>query len=472
MLEKVGLCPPFLLRKTISNIEDVKMKRKALSSFIMALGLFIGSAEVSAANFQVITSEGVGVEASTTGVFTANIAGDSIVLQPDFPFQATDRLKIRLSSGAFNDSAYSLEQSLGGAGNGDLTDFQLVRVTSDEIEFRASGVTSGDYILSGSRIAGQPINFLLPVGGVGTEIDISARAFDLGGVYSVFSGLELFQYANQFSANVDTFANGIVDVNEARLQFTDGATDRIALDIRQEALTNGVTLTDGDIIVVTLLGDMSGIDSITAQTDSSGSFTSRGLASIDIGANSATYEFSASDLANGASAILDVAVDNTTPIAARTFTVKADIDFESETDKNLVAVGTAAGAWTINGLQAKVSHLSLNDSGSISWLKVANTGSSRVEIYADIIYSLRDGSEGAVNSAYLGAVDAGGVETISEPTILAAIGDPHTLTDIHLTLTVTGPIDTVHLIAEKKASDGRLSIPAYYDNGSGRSWFR
>jgi len=152
--------------------------------------------------------------------------------------------------------------------------------------------------------------------------------------------------------------------------------------------------------------------------------------------------------------------------------VQADLDFESETDKNVIAADTALGSWTINGLQAKVSHMSLNATGFISWLKVMNTGSIPVQIYGDIIYTLADGTEGSVDAALLGSVDAGGVGTVSEATILSAMGSPSQLADVHITVTVTGQDDEVHLIAEKKASDGRLPIPVYYDNTSGRSWFQ
>jgi hypothetical protein len=73
------------------------------------------------------------------------------------------------------------------------------------------------------------------------------------------------------------------------------------------------------------------------------------------------------------------------------------------------------------------------------------------------------------------AYDAGGVGTISEAAIVNALGSPTTLVDASLTITVTSPNNSVHLSAEKRASDGRISIPVFYDNGDGtgaRKWFR
>jgi len=444
----------------------------------MAVGLIaaLGATGASAGTFQAVTSESVGVEASTSGSLTADIAGDSITLTTGTAYAANDRVVISLNEGAtFADSTYRLEQSAGGAGNGDLSEFLLttaVPAGASSIEFRAaSAIDDGaDFILTGSSVAGQKVTFNLASKSTGAEVDIDAEARDVIGVYDNFTSAELFQYANEFSANVDTIANAVVDVNEGRLKFTGAATaDRIALDFTEASITNGVTLTDGDKVVVTLSGNMAGIDSVAATSGA----VARGNATIDVDAGTAVFEFSASDLAGGTvSAILDVNVDEETVLATREFTVQADLDFETETDKNLVAAETAAGSWTINGLQAKVSHMSLNASGFISWLKVMNTGTIPVQVYGDIIYTLADGTEGSVDAALLGSVDAGGVGTVSEATIVAAMGNPTQLADVHITVTVTGQDDAVHLIAEKKASDGRLPIPVYYDNTSNRSWFQ
>jgi hypothetical protein len=188
----------------------------------------------------------------------------------------------------------------------------------------------------------------------------------------------------------------------------------------------------------------------------------------------AVFSLSASDAnigfgAQGAVA-LEIEVTTDDVLSTRDFTVSADLDFATETDKNIIAAGTDAGAWSINGLQAKVSQLSLNASGFVSWLKVANDSEISAEVYGDIIWTLADGTEGSVEGVLLGSVDAGGIATISESTILAAMGSPTQLADVHMTVTVTGQENLVHLIAEKKASDGRLSVPVYYNTAGGRDW--
>lgn len=443
-----------------------------------------GAVGVQAGNFDALAngSESVGVEAATTGAFVVDMPVDEIVLTTGTTYAANDRLVITLDNGAtFNDSTYRLEQSVAGGGNGDLTEFLLTTGTTvgaSSIEFRAASEISdgAQFILVGSSAVDDTVNVKVASKSAGAKIQMDAEARDVIGVYDNFDAIELFRYANEFSATVDTIANAEIDVNEGRLNFGPATTDRIAVDLAQATLdaNNGVGgaigLTDADQIIVVLSGSMAGIESIVAKTAAG---TERGNATIDVDAGTATFAFSASDVnVGGGSAILDINVDGTSVLATREFTVKADFDFETETDKNLIAEATPAGEWTINGLQAKVSHLSLNATSFVSWLKVMNTGTIPVQVYGDIIYTLADGTEGVVEAALLGNVDAGGVGTISEATIIAAMGNPTQLADVHITVTVTGQDDTVHLIAEKKASDGRLSVPVYYNDGSTRNWFQ
>lgn len=102
-------------------------------------------------------------------------------------------------------------------------------------------------------------------------------------------------------------------------------------------------------------------------------------------------------------------------------------------------------------------YMTLNVSGFISWFKIVNPGSSDLEITADIVWTLADGTEGSASSKSLGLVDAGGIYTVSEAALLAAMDDPTQLVDAYITLTLPEPEAFVH--AEKKASDGRVALP-------------
>ncbi len=445
-----------------------------LSALAGAIALQL-SGTALAGSFQAVTSEAVGTEAASAGALTANISGDAIVMDFQSGMSADNRLFIRLDNGAtFADASYTLEVSNGGAGTGDLTDFVLITPATagaTELEFRVVNptVTTEDYILSGSAIAGQAVNVNLPAAAAGSEISVSAEGQDSFGPFEFFSGLELFGYANEFTALLSQPADAIIDVDDDRMSFTGGASsDTIEVTFVSGALTNGLALNDDDTVNITLSGDLSGIASLSLATDA----TTRGNFTIDTDAGTATFAASASDVFAATSTIITVNVTGSEALATRSFTLQADADFESETDKNLVPENAPAGAWSINGLQAKVSHMSLNASGFVSWLKIANEGATAAEISADIIYTLADGTEGSVTNATLGTVDAGGVATVSEATILSAINDPTQLVDASLTVTVAGQTNLIHLIAEKKASDGRLPIPVYYNTGGAtpRNW--
>ncbi|MCY7295040.1 hypothetical protein [Alteromonas sp. a30] len=440
------------------------VKVAALASLIAAQF----SGEALAGTINPIVSESVSTEAASTGQFTANISGDSIVFDPQVDLNAADRVLITLPDGAtFQNADYTLEVSAGGAGTGDLNEFLLITAETEgatELLFRVSSgiLSTDDFILSGSSIAGQAIDFNLPALAAGGEITLGATISDVGGVYDIFPAIELFQYANEFSASVTRGADGVIDVNDDRLTFVGGLdTNDIELAFTEAFITNSVVLNDNDKVNLTLSGDLSGVASVALTTSPDG--VARGLFTLDADAGVATFEASASDVFAATSAIVSVITTGNDPLTSRTFTVSSDLDFESESDKNLVADNTAAGEWTVNGLQAKVSQLSLNANGFVSWLKVINEGGVSADVFADIIYTLADGTNGKVTNASLGSVDAGGVATISEASILTAIGSPTQLVDVSMTVTVAAATNSVHLIAEKKAADGRVSIPVYYN---------
>ena len=102
-------------------------------------------------------------------------------------------------------------------------------------------------------------------------------------------------------------------------------------------------------------------------------------------------------------------------------------------------------------------YMTLNATGFINWFKIVNPGASDLEITADIVWTLADGTEGSASSKSLGSVDAGGIYTVSEATLLTAMDRPTQLADTYITLTLPEPEAFVH--AEKKASDGRVALP-------------
>lgn len=103
--------------------------------------------------------------------------------------------------------------------------------------------------------------------------------------------------------------------------------------------------------------------------------------------------------------------------------------------------------------------MTLNTTGLLSQFKVVNPGASDLDVTADIIWTLSDGTEGSVSSKSLGSIDAGGIGTLSESSLLTAMGleSSNQGVDAYITLTLPDPEAFVH--AEKKASDGRFALP-------------
>ncbi|UAA39659.1 hypothetical protein KIH87_04695 [Paraneptunicella aestuarii] len=451
------------------------MKKLNKTGLAMGVALAVASSSAFAGTFS-IASEAIGVEAATTGklVVTTTASPEFI---PGAGVTADNRVFVTLNNGAtFANTTYALWVS---DGTDLATEFVLVTPQpkgASILEFRASSDVGlgDDYVLSSDATditAGIKIN--APALAAGSKISIDANADDSFGTFDFYTAKELFRYANQFSASVNSakVANATIDVDANRLTFTLGSTsDSIELNFVDAGTTNGVDLAStgsADAVDIVLSGDMSVIKSIVLDAGGNqGSFT------IDEAAGTATFSAEASDVFSVTSTTLDIEVWGSAALATRTFTVQADLDFESETDKNLIAENTAAGEWSINGLQAKVSHLSLNSTGFVSWLKVVNEGSTAAEISADIIWTLADGTEDSVSGVSLGAVDAGGIATISEAAILAAMGSPTQLVDVSMTVTVAGQTNLIHLVAEKKASNGRVAVPVYYNFGAARDWIQ
>lgn len=451
---------------------------KNISKAAVGVVAALGSFAAYAGSYDTISSQAVGVEAASAGTLDGTIGSDGLVFKLGTNYLRADRLTISLSNGAtFADGTYLLEQS----GSADTSEFTLVTTSpsgAGSIVFRAaSDLASGtEFILSGSTATGASVALNLPDLAAGAKVNVSAAATDVRDdtTYDTYAAGELFRYANQFSGAMSAtlLANEIdVESPASRKLFTGGGTsDAVAITFTDAAIANGVTLTDADKVNIVLRGDLSGANSITVATGA----VSRGTMTIAEGGQSASVSLSASDAFAAGTVTMNVLVGSSV-LSTSDFTAQADLDFVTEDDKNLVAAGTSAGEWTINGLQAKVANVTLNATGFISWLKVANEGAAEAVIYADIIYNTYSTGtpETKVTNAVLGTVPAGGIATISEATILEALGDPTALVDASLTVTVTGPKNSIFLTAEKKASDGRVSLPVFYNTtGDSRTWFQ
>lgn len=466
---------------------------KKLNKISLAIGAALAATSIlgyaGTLTFHDGTADTVSVERASTGdldgvLGTTSKSDVAVTLTPGTGTVNNDRVMITLSNGAtFADSKYVLAVSTGSDSTADLTKTQLMTTQPQglaTLEFRVTTNITGnyEYVLSGSNAASQPVTVNIPAIAAGSKIEMGyelREGGNTGTIYDEASGVDIFEMVNQFSASFDKKASAVIDVNEDRKKFENAMTsDTIELSFASATgIDLPLTLTADDKVDFVLSGDLTDIASIAVSTViSGGTPTDRGDFTID--GDTATFEADASDLfAASTSTVITATVNGSEALATRSFTVEAELDFETETDKTLVAAGTDAGEWTINGLQAKVSQLGLNSTGFVTWLKVVNEGKTAAEITADIIWTLQDGTEGSASAQSLGTADAGGIFTISEAAILAAMGNPEQRADVSMTVTVAGQQNSVHIIAEKKASDGRTMIPVYYDASdlqNGRKW--
>lgn len=449
----------------------------------IAIGALVAmsAAVANAGTYKAATSASVGVEAASAGTLSGLIGTENLILTTGTTYNRADKLTLTLSGGAtFQDSSYTLLASP----SQDATEFTTAGYTKGDgsITFRAASdltVAGLQFILSSSSAGAASVAVALPAAPAGTSITVSGSVVDPadGLAYSTYAAAELFEYANEFAGSIDADKlTNEIDVEDPsdREEFSQGTSDALSLSFTEANKTYGVTLGDTDKVDITLKGDLRGVASITVSTDTVLRDTLTLGDGIAADYSSASVSLSASDAFAATSTILNL-VTGSGILNTGDFAVSASLDFVGSalSDALITEASKNAGTWTINGLQAKVANMTLNSTGFISWLKVANEGSADAVIYADIIYNDYLGAaETKLTNKVLGTVKAGTVHTVSEADILTAIGATGTgVIDASITVTVTGPENSVFLTAEKKASDGRVSIPVFYDNTS-RKWFQ
>lgn len=278
------------------------------------------------------------------------------------------------------------------------------------------------------------------------------------------SSVTAFVAKQQLSAKVSVALDATIDVVDGRKTFLNKAkSDSLSINVTNDTTLNGTTYNPAsDKFTFTLFGNMAQIKSITSGTKTLAVNATKDSAAIThTGFADQTYVLN---------------VSGTAPLNADVFTASLTGDLTGTPDVTLLSKA-AAGQWTINGLQAKVSQMALNATGFVSWLKIVNESTQDAGMEIDIQYTKADGTSGKVVGKTLKAtngntsVKPGEIVTIGEAQILEAMGmtSADGLMDIAATVTVVGPINSVNLIAEKKAPDGRVSIPVYY-NKSTRNW--
>jgi len=177
----------------------------------MLLLLFLASEALAVTNvggtdytreFAAITTEDIN---STQNYPSADIAGDSIVFDSNYSetnYTVDWSITLSLTNDAkFADGNFTLEMWAGGAGTGDINDTAMVTCPAAGcaelvFTFQESPQAGAEgYVLSGSNIAGQKVNFITAQKNSGTTIQIKADIKNAGGVLQWSTPYNtLFQY--------------------------------------------------------------------------------------------------------------------------------------------------------------------------------------------------------------------------------------------------------------------------------------
>lgn len=377
----------------------------------------------------------------------------------------------------------------------DRSDFALVASKANVLSYIGGSLLGGNdasdvsFRLASGTIA-KGLEFYLAASQArlasATYPSINVKNIASGGTvtlnYSVVSGFDksidliskpavIFNGVREYYASVLQGFDASISLVNQRKNFG-GTTTPVLTDTLVFSLEQPVTATFGtpaldsdDKVNITINGDMSGLDNITL---ASKSFTISGetatLTGLDLqrAIGSSTTDKTTSKLFATAKVKGDV------ELAARSYKTTLVVDFDEENNQTLVN-NASAGAWTVDQLNAVVSNMTLNASGFVSWLKVVNESvvDGTLKAVATWTEAGVDGAEattGQTASVVLGTVKSKAVTTIGEADILKAIGKDSAkgVLDVSLNITVDAPKNELHIVAEKKASDGRVTTPVYY----------
>lgn len=450
------------------------IKMAAVAASVVAS---LATAGANAATISADASRTVAVEGSTrTGGLNiamvgagAKSASEAITVTSASGYADNDIMTFTLTGGTFvNPTNFRLYQSQSAVADG-------VSVSSTLLGGNAANVVA--FRLASGAIGTGTRFFLGASSSADVVPQVNVADIASGGVvtlaYSVTSGfgqsidsgtaVTLFSGVREFFATDSNFDN-TVSLTQGRKNFGSATalTDTGSFNVTQTAATLGATTLDAnDKFDVTLTGDLTGVTGVTVD----------GNALTKSGSTFSGSVVATGGVASGAINVI-ATVDGTTELPGTSWDLGVVLNTSDEDDQTLLGATNDFGSWTVNKLNAIVSSMSLNTTGFVSWLKVVNESTVDSTITGTATYTLTasdgtktNGQTASGTTFSLGTASAGSVLTVSEATILSAIGMGSSTgaLDVSLNINVDAPSDQVHVVAEKKASDGaRTLTPVYY----------
>lgn len=443
------------------------MANKTMKLASVAASVFAAlSMGANAATFTAPTSSAISVEGTNkTGGATLTLSTSvAISVETEASYADNDIVTFTLTNGTFaSASTYILAASVADVHYA-VGSTRLSGNDANVVSFRlASGnISSGAelYVVSGAFGSEEPIGYTVTslASDAVVSLDYAVTSGFGQSIDSAASSAKLHFGAREFyGTHVD--ADDTISLESGRLDFRTGSTADLTasgtVDLAEVSVTNaGVTLDGNDKFDLQITGDMTGIASIKI-----------GSQSFTINGNTATLSVDADDAVAGASDNLAVVftVDGTTQLDERDYFLTSTLNLSDENDQVLES-NTNFGTWSVNEANIVVSQMSLNASGFISWFKVVNESAVDAEITGTATVTT-DGVSEEITDLSMGTAVANGITTISEASILSAIGksDATSVVDVSLNINIAAPQEQVHVVAEKKASNGRVSTPVYYN---------
>lgn len=424
----------------------------------------------SAATLKVDANQSVGAEATTVSGGLQIAAGALPEFQLANDVAAQDRLTFTLTNAEFlNNGEFGLIVSTTAASDIPASATRFTSSDASTLTFRfTNGYSTGDeFTLTASNSVTSTVpTYVVEDLASDALVTIDAEVTTSDGITvdEISSAATLFTGSTEFFGDVDTEFDASVSLENGRVNFggttTPVVTDTLELEVEKNVTgaAGTVTIDADDMVDITVSGDFSGVSSLTL--DSKTFTISGGNATVSVLASDAITSSGTAD-----NVLITATVDGTTELTQRDFTTTLVLNFDDE-DNSTLLDGADAGTWSVNALNAVVSAMSLNVSGFSSFINVVNSSDVDASLTAVATWNA-DGSNGELEDVDLGTASANDITTIGEAAILSALGlsDAEGAVTVSLNISVDAPADSVHVVAEKKGSEGgRLGTPVYYSN--------
>lgn len=372
------------------------MFKKTLLASALSVAALNASAAVVAITPNAVSQEGA---AGQTNIAVPNAA---VTLGAEYTVNDTVTFTV---SGAEFDTATSVPVLTAALGGGDAATLGLLSVTANTVSFRitaqtdgaANGViyTGGTFTLSGMQLVTSTV---LDTTGA---VNVSYSAATNTGAALDNTGTLVDDAVNviaQFSSSVTKAANGIIDVNNDRQQFTavdEGANNDTIVVTPVEAVaathdadyTGATHVLKGDFSWMETDGD-AGIDA----AELAAAFAATGAADtyasvINADGNEITVTVTDAAAANTVEAMTltftnaGVGTGNAV-LPTQSYTVDSTIAYNTAVPAaatKVTQVAEAAGSWTLNGKVAEIPYMPFGDNTQVI-MRATNTGTQTGDV--------------------------------------------------------------------------------------------